>query len=77
MAYEKHLNPDIRTGRHCVFNMHIHLVFVTKYRHKVFQENHIKALTDIFTGICIKFEAELKECNGEADHIHLLIYYPP
>ncbi|GAC30617.1 transposase [Brumicola pallidula] len=23
---------DIRTGRHVVFMMHVHLVFVTKYR---------------------------------------------
>ncbi|MEV4448114.1 transposase [Streptomyces mirabilis] len=25
-----------RTGRHCAFVMHVHLVFVTKFRHKVF-----------------------------------------
>ncbi|MGW6259186.1 IS200/IS605 family transposase, partial [Streptomyces sp. NPDC055085] len=24
----------IRTGRHCAFVMHVHLVFVTKFRHK-------------------------------------------
>jgi hypothetical protein len=24
---------DIRQGRHCVFLMHVHLVFVTKYRY--------------------------------------------
>ncbi|MEH8237952.1 transposase, partial [Gallibacterium anatis] len=27
---------EIRHGRHCVFNMHVHLVFVTKYRRDVF-----------------------------------------
>jgi hypothetical protein len=26
---------DIRHGRHCVFLMHVHLVFVTKYRREV------------------------------------------
>jgi len=25
---------DIRDGRHCVFQMHVHLVFLTKYRTK-------------------------------------------
>ena len=23
------------------------------------------------------FDAELKECNGESDHVHMLIQYPP
>ena len=27
---------DLRRGRHVVFNLHIHLVFVAKYRRKVF-----------------------------------------
>jgi putative transposase len=25
-------NPDVRRGRHVVYNLHVHLVFVTKYR---------------------------------------------
>ena len=77
MSYEKHLNGDIRTGRHCVFNMHVHLVFVTKYRRKVLNEEHIATLKSIFEGVCERFEAILEECNGEEDHIHLLINYPP
>ena len=77
MPYEKHLNTDIRTRRHCVFNMHVHLVFVTKYRRNVLQEVHISALQDIFSNICGKFEAQLIECNGEEDNSHLLIEYPP
>ncbi|WP_395292271.1 hypothetical protein ACF9IK_00640 [Kitasatospora hibisci] len=32
---------NIRTGRHCAFALHAHLVFVTKYRHKVFAERHL------------------------------------
>nr|WP_276320181.1 transposase [Histophilus somni] len=27
---------EIRRGRHVVFNLHVHLVFVTKYRREVF-----------------------------------------
>jgi len=77
MPYEKHLNSNIRTGRHCIFNMHVHLVFVTKYRRKVFEKYHIEPLRDIFENICKKFESTLEECNGEDDHIHLLINYPP
>jgi len=77
MPYDKHLNDKIRTGRHCVFSMHVHLVFVTKYRKKVFENRHTTRLNDIFSDICMKFEATLLECNGEEDHVHLLIEYPP
>lgn len=31
----------------------------------------------IFIKICKDFEAELIEFDGESDHIHLLINYPP
>jgi putative transposase len=68
---------DIRTGRHCVFNLHAHLVFVTKYRRKVFTRAALDALKPIFSKVCRDFEAELQEFNGEDDHVHLLVTYPP
>ncbi len=67
----------IRRGRNCVFLMHIHLVFVTKYRRKVFTKKTLKHLKPIFSKIANKFQAELIELNGEKDHVHLLINYPP
>ena len=67
---------EIRTGRHCVFLMHVHLVFVTKYRRKVFTRQILEDLREIFTGVCHSFESELKEFEGEGDHVHLLINYP-
>lgn len=57
--------------------MHVHLVFVAKYRRKIFQKRHIDALKDIFSKVCTDFEATLVEVDGERDHIHLLIEYPP
>jgi putative transposase len=68
---------EIRTGRHCVFLMHVHLVFVTKYRRKVFSRQILEDLREIFTGVCHSFESELREFEGEGDHVHLLINYPP
>ena len=70
-------NNDIRHGRHCVFKMHVHLVFVTKYRRGVFTKEVIDDLREIFTGVCADFEAELVEFDGEDDHVHLLVNYPP
>lgn len=68
---------DIRHGRHCVFNLHIHLVFVAKYRRSVFTKAVLEDLKEIFASVCQDFEAELVEFDGEKDHVHLLINYPP
>ena len=70
-------NQQIRSGRHCVFNMHVHLVFVTKYRKDVFTKPMLDAMEGMFKKVCLNFEAELTEFNGEDDHVHLLINYPP
>jgi putative transposase len=70
-------NNDIRQGRHCVFKLHVHLVFVAKYRRKVFDKNAIERLRVIFSKVCNDFEAHLIEMDGEAEHIHLLVEYPP
>ena len=70
-------NNDIRHGRHCVFLMHIHLVFVTKYRRDVFTQEILNDLRIIFASVCKDFESELIEFNGEDDHVHLLVNYPP
>jgi putative transposase len=32
---------------------------------------------EIMRDVCADFEAELKEFNGEDDHVHLLVHYPP
>lgn len=70
-------STDIRTGRHCVFNLHVHLVFVTKYRRDVFEKAHYATMKAIFEKVCTNFEASLIEIDGEADHVHLLVAFPP
>ena len=68
---------NIRTGRHCVFVMHVHLVFVTKFRRGVFTKQILDDLFLIFSDVCKKFEGELVEFDGEDGHVHLLVNYPP
>jgi putative transposase len=70
-------SSEIRTGRHCVFMMHVHLVFVTKYRKKVFTAQILDAARVIFADVCSDFESSLVEFEGEKDHVHLLVEYPP
>ena len=68
---------DIRRGRHCVFNMHVHLVFVPKYRRAVFTKAILASMRDIFENVCQDFEATLDAFEGEVDHVHLLVSYNP
>lgn len=70
-------DENIRTGRHCAFRLHVHLVFVTKYRHPVFSNRHLARCEEIMRSVCQDFEAELVEFNGEANHVHLLVNFPP
>jgi putative transposase len=71
------IESDIRTGRHCVFVLHAHLVFVTKYRHPVFADRHLERLEAIMRDVCADFEVQLEEFNGESNHVHLLVSFPP
>ncbi|WP_432097046.1 IS200/IS605 family transposase [Streptomyces sp. bgisy100] len=68
---------DYRRGRHVVSAMHVHLVFVTKSRRGVFDDEMLTRCEEVMRKVCEDFEAELTEFNGERDHVHLLINYPP
>lgn len=37
----------------------------------------LESCEEIMRNLCEDFEAELKEFNGELDHVHLLVHYPP
>lgn len=68
---------EIRKGRRCVYSLHAHLVFVSKYRAKVFTAKNLQTLKGLFENVCAEFETQLIEFDGEGDHVHLLIHYPP
>lgn len=77
MAPRWNPNPDVRTGRHVVHNLRAHLVFVTRYRRGALTGEMLTRCEEIMREICEDFEAELKQFNGEDDHVHLLVHYPP
>lgn len=71
------MSNDLRRGRYVVYNLHVHLVFVAKYRRKVFTKEILDDMRGIFESVCTDFEAQLVEFDGEDDHVHLLVNYPP
>lgn len=58
-------------------NLHAHLVFTTKYRRHVFDDDMLTFCENVMRKVCIDFGAELREFNGEHDHVHILVHYPP
>lgn len=70
-------DPDVRRGRTVVHNLHAHLVFTPKYRKAVFTDALLSTCQEAMEKVCADFGAELAGFNGERDHVHLLIQYPP
>jgi len=50
---------------------------VTKYRKKIFNEDAIIRRNAVFSKVCADVASQLVEVNGGADHVHLLVNYPP
>ncbi len=65
------------TGHRSVYSLNIHLVLVTKYRRKVITAAMLSRLHEIFQETCAKWRSSLTDFNGETDHVHLVISYPP
>jgi len=68
---------QLKTLYHCVYNLHFHLVIVTKYRRKCLTAAMREHLQGTFAALLGKWGGTLVECHGEADHMHLLIELPP
>ena len=71
------ISKELNRGRHCVSALHVHLVFITKYRYRVFDRDALDRLRLLFSKICTDFESQLTEMHGQDQHVHLLVRYPP
>lgn len=68
---------DFRRERHSVSRLSVHLVCVTKYRRKVLDEAALEWLKEHGSKVFDGMGCVLLACDGEADHLHLLVEYPP
>ena len=66
-----------RRQRHSVTDLKIHLVCVTKYRNPVFNDDGLRLIEESFRTVAAKMNFQIVEFNGESDHVHALIEYPP
>ena len=67
----------LRRERHSVFSVKIHLVCVTKYRRVVLTSESFAVIEKSFREVAKKMDFQILEFNGESDHVHSLIEFPP
>lgn len=53
------------------------MIFVAKYRQKVLSVQGLDVVRDSCEAVAQKMDFQILEFNGESDHVHLLIEYPP
>lgn len=68
---------NYRNSRRAVFNLTVHMVFVTKYRRKVIDAEMKQELEQVFKSVLASWDSELIKFNCESDHAHLIVSYPP
>lgn len=61
-----------RSSSHAVFNIKLHIVFVTKYRRKTLTPELLDYLKEAFADCLTAWRCKLVEFGGEPDHVHLL-----
>ena len=62
---------------HAVFNIKLHIVFVTKYRRRTLTPEVLDYLKEAFSDCLTAWNCKLVEYGGEPDHVHLLIDIHP
>lgn len=71
------MTTQFRKERHSVTDLKTHLVCVTKYRRSVFTAAGIDLIEKSFREVAEKMDFKVLEFNGEGNHVHALIEYPP
>lgn len=71
------MTTQFRKERHSVTDLKMHLVCVTKYRRSVFTAIGIDLIEKSFREVAGKMDFHVLEFNGEGNHVHALIEYPP
>ena len=67
----------LNTLYHSVYNIHYHLVLITKYRRRCITPEMALYLEAQYKRLLESWDCELLECSGEPDHLHLLISANP
>ncbi len=74
--YNMGMSP-LRRGKHCVYDLKYHFVWIPKYRKKTFNNKIVNRLKEIFQEIAEEYEFEIDTMEIMDDHVHLFLSIPP
>ena len=66
-----------RKSSHTVYDLKVHLVWITKYRYNVLTKEVGCRIRDIICQVCDANDIQIIEGRVSKDHIHLYVSYPP
>jgi len=68
---------DYRYGSHSIFDIRLHLVWVTKYRYPVLTNKIALRCRELIRQICEAHEINILSGVVSTDHVHLYVSIPP
>lgn len=68
---------EVTYGRGYVYSIQYHIVWCVKYRHRILTPKIEERLYEILNKIAKDNNFQILECNGDLDHIHILINCSP
>ena len=66
-----------RHGAHTVFEIHLHLVWTTKYRKPVMSGEVGLRVREVIRQVCRAEEVDILKGHVSKDHVHLFVSIPP
>ena len=71
------MSDPYRHGAHTVYTIHLHLVWVTKYRHKALRGEVGLRLRELLREVCAQADVVIISGHVAQDHVHLFVSIPP
>ena len=68
---------DYHHSAHAVWDIKYHLVWITKYRHRVLRGDIAERARELIRQICAAREVQIVRGAVSPDHIHILVVAPP
>jgi len=68
---------DYRHGSHTTFAIHLHIVWITKYRHKALRGEVAERVRAIVREECRRLGVDILQGHIAPDHVHIMVSIPP
>ena len=68
---------NVRKGSHSIHQLHVHLVWSTKYRYEVLKGDIQVRCRELIRQTCDSMDIQILKGVVSKDHIHLHVSYPP